>query len=71
MQNSHSTSTHSAQNALDSKLDCAFDSTNRAKKDEFSKLKILALELKNMQLRLLKDINNADYYKQNNAMKLN
>lgn len=71
MQNSHSTSAHSAQSTLDSKLDSAFDSTNRAKKDEFSKLKILALELKNMQLRLLKDINNADYYKQNNAMKLN
>lgn len=71
MQNSHPTSAHSAQNALDSKLDSALDSTNRAKKDEFSKLKILALELKNMQLRLLKDINNADYYKQNNAIKLN
>ena len=70
MQNSHSTSAHSAKNALDSNLDSA-NRTNRAKKDEFSKLKILALELKNMQLRLLKDINNADYYKQNNAMKLN
>lgn len=69
MQNSHST--HFAQNAVDSKADSATNSTNNAKKDEFSKLKILALELKNMQLQLLKDINNADYYKKNNAIKLN
>lgn len=45
------------------------------KSDEFSKLKLLALELKDMQLRLLKDVNNADYYKQNygqnKAVKLN
>lgn len=41
------------------------------KSDEFSKLKLLALELKNMQLQLLKDVNKADYYKQNKAIKLN
>ena len=33
--------------------------------DEFSKLKILALELKNMQLQLLKDLNKGDSYKAN------
>lgn len=35
------------------------DSQPKATKrsDEFSKLKILALELKNMQLKLLKDLN--------------
>lgn len=58
MQKSH-------QNLKDSK------STQRKKNDEFSKLKMLALELKNMQLQLLKDMNKADYRKQNNAIKLN
>lgn len=64
----------SANNPHNSAFDSNLDSANRAKsakKDEFSKLKLLALELKNMQLRLVKDLNNADFYKQNNAIKLN
>lgn len=64
----------SANNSHNSAFDSNLDSANRAKsakKDEFSKLKLLALELKNMQLRLVKDLNSADFYKQNNAMKLN
>lgn len=64
----------SANNSHNSAFDSNLDSANRAKsakKDEFSKLKLLALELKNMQLRLVKDLNSADFYKQNNAIKLN
>ena len=49
----------------DSKANAKAQSKSTNKKDEFSKLKILALELKNMQLQLLKDLNKGDSYKAN------
>ena len=49
----------------DSQANTNAQSKSTNKKDEFSKLKILALELKNMQLQLLKDLNKGDSYKAN------
>ena len=49
----------------DSQANTKAQSKSTNKKDEFSKLKILALELKNMQLQLLKDLNKGDSYKAN------
>lgn len=51
--------------SIDSKANTKAQSKSTNKKDEFSKLKILALELKNMQLQLLKDLNKGDSYKAN------
>ena len=51
--------------SIDSKANAKAQSKSTNKKDEFSKLKILALELKNMQHQLLKDLNKGDSYKAN------